>query len=138
MVLSQNIEELEVSMNFYNEAFKRFGLTIANDKTKTITFNANEDVASTKSLIKIDNRPIENVRKFRYLGHNISNIDDTEHLDTQIGAAYQKYKEIKDVLMNKEIYAYFYSKCMCNPDYCTRYRRDGSMPEKLCGSTLYG
>ena len=35
-------------------------------------------------------------------------------------------------------YAYSYSKRMCDPDYCTQYRRDGSPPGKLHGSTLYG
>ena len=69
-------------MNIYNEVFKRFGLTIADDKTKTMAFNANEDVASTESLNSPQlastrlNSPIENVRKSRYLGHTISNIDE--------------------------------------------------------------
>ena len=103
MVLCRDIEELEAIMNIYNGVFKRFGLTIADDKTKTMVFNTNEDVASTESLIKINNTPLENVRKFRYLGHTISNIDDKEHLNTQIGAAYQKYTEMKGVFTDKEI-----------------------------------
>ena len=103
MVICRDIKELEVIMNIYNKVFKRFGLTIAEDKTKTMTFNASEEVASSESLIKIDNMPLENVRKFRYLGHTISNIDDKEHLNTQIGAAYQKYSDMKDVLTDREI-----------------------------------
>ena len=68
-----------------------------------MTFNASEDTASSYSLIMIDDKPIENVRQFRYLGHTISNTDEKVQLKAQIGAAHQKWTEMKDVLTDRDI-----------------------------------
>ncbi len=60
-------------LHIYDTNFTRFGLTIALDKTKTISFNVSEELMNSKSLISLKNQPIENVRQFKYLGHVLSN-----------------------------------------------------------------
>ena len=65
-------------LNLYDSNFSCFGLTIAIDKTQTLTYNVSEDVMSSKSLISLRNQPIENVRSFKYLGHVLCN-DPSSH-----------------------------------------------------------
>ena len=103
VVFCRSITEMEAVMAIYYNVFKRFGLTIAQDKTKTMLFNATEELAASKSVISINGSLVENVRKFRYLGHVISNTIASEFLTYQIGAAYDKWNEMKDILMDKEI-----------------------------------
>ena len=79
-------------------------MTIAADKTKTLPFNASEEISSAESLISMNNEKIENVSQFRYLGHVISNKCSNDFLKHQIAAAYTKWAEMKDVLTDREIH----------------------------------
>ena len=54
-----------------NDTFKRFGLTISFEKTKTQVFN-DEDLAEKSTPFNIGEQVIENVRKFTYLGQVIT------------------------------------------------------------------
>jgi len=65
------------SLKSYDDTFSRFGLTIANDKTKTLSYNVPEEVMASSSLITLTGEPIENVRQFKYLGHMLSNESST-------------------------------------------------------------
>ena len=65
--------ELQSILRIYDETFSRFGLTIATDKTQTLSINVPEEVMNAKSLISLREEPIENVRSFKYLGHVLSN-----------------------------------------------------------------
>ena len=103
VILCRDVNELEEIMNIYFTVFKRFGLTIAGDKTKTMVFNAEEEVAATPSIISINGEAIENVRTFRYLGHILSNVGKLEFVHAQIASAHQKWSEIKEVLTDGEI-----------------------------------
>ena len=40
----KDMNELQSILNIYYETFTRFGLTIAIDKTQTLSFNVHEDV----------------------------------------------------------------------------------------------
>ena len=64
VLFCEDIQELICILNIYDETFSRFGLTIATDKTKTISFNVSEDAMSTKSLISLRDEKIEKVRSF--------------------------------------------------------------------------
>ena len=77
VLFCEDIQELNCILKIYDETFSRFGLTIATDKTKTISFNVSEDVMNTKSLISLRDEEIENVRSFKYLGHVLSNVNFT-------------------------------------------------------------
>ena len=56
-----------------NSVFTRFGLKIAEDKTQTMIFNADEETLAQDSIITLNGFAVENVRKFRYLGYLLSN-----------------------------------------------------------------
>ena len=93
-------------IDIYNRTFKRFGLTIATDKTKTIIFNAREEIVHKESILKLDNETIENVRQFKYLGHMLPNIPSTtpSFITHQISSAYQKWNEMKPILLDRRIH----------------------------------
>ena len=105
VLFCENISELQCIINIYDITFSRFGLTIASDKTKTISFNAPEEIMNKKSLIILKDQPIENVRKFKYLGHVLSNENthSSAFLNNQISNAYSKWNELKIVLLDKRI-----------------------------------
>ena len=73
VIFCEDVDELQSILKIYDETFTRFGLTIEIDKTKTLSFNINKDVMNKKSLISLRGEPIEIVRRFKYLGHVLSN-----------------------------------------------------------------
>ena len=96
----------------------RFGLTIFILKTKTMSFNAASDVMSSTSLVSLQDGEIENVGKFTYLGHTLSN-DQSEQsafISQRLQSAYAKWNDLKQVQMDKRVYlttqAKFLSACV--------------------------
>ena len=106
VLFCEDIQELNCILKIYDETFSRFGLTIATDKTKTISFNVSEDVMNTKSLISLRDEEIENVRSFKYLGHVLSNVNSNSpaFINHQIASAYSKWNELKTVLLDRRIF----------------------------------
>ena len=106
VLFCEDIDELQSVLNIYDETFSRFGLTIAIDKTKTISFNVPEDTMLMSSIISLRDEPIENVRQFKYLGHVLSNETSRSpaFINHQIASAYSKWNEIKSVLLDKRIF----------------------------------
>ena len=62
-----------------------------------MAFNVPEDVKAVPSFFSLGNVPIKNVRKFKYLGHMVTNLDeDPSHfLSFRIASAFQKWNELK-------------------------------------------
>ena len=44
VLFCEDVDELQSILKIYDETFTRFGLTIAIDKTQTLSFNVHEDV----------------------------------------------------------------------------------------------
>ena len=62
---------------------------------------------NAKSLISLREEPIENVRRFKYLGHILSNEVSkyaSAFLNHQISSAFSKWNEMKYVLLDKRIF----------------------------------
>ena len=74
-LLCNDVDELAEIVNIYDRTFIRFGLKIAASKTETMAFNVSEDIKAKPSLI-MGNVPLKNVRKFKYLGHMVTNLND--------------------------------------------------------------
>ena len=56
---------------------------------------------TTKSLIKIDDKPIGNVREFWYLEHLATDDkNNVKFLQAQIGTVYGKCNEFKDIFLD--------------------------------------
>ena len=75
-------------MHILNEVFADFGVKLSESKTKTMTWNTDETIKESYSLIEINGKLIENVREFRYLGHLMT--DDPKnpkYIQYQIGSA---------------------------------------------------
>jgi len=106
VLFCEDVNELDNILMIYDETFSRFGLTIAIDKTQTISFNVPEDVMKEKSLLTLRNEPIENVRSFKYLGHVLSNENSNTaaFINHQIASAFSKWNELKSVLLDKRIF----------------------------------
>ena len=103
-VSCKSIKELEKVMKILVETFTEFGLTMSESKTKTMSFNTDEDTKNAATLLKINGFELENVHVFRYLGHHLS--DDPKnpkYLQQQIGGAYGKWNEYKHVFKDKRI-----------------------------------
>ena len=106
VLFCEDVDELQSILKIYDETFTRFGLTIAIDKTQTLSFNVHEDVMNKKSLISLRGEPIENVRRFKYLGHVLSNeaLNSQAFINHQIASAFSKWNELKSVLLDKRIF----------------------------------
>ena len=98
-------EELQQMLTIFDSEFKRFGLIISHTKTKTMSFNVPHSATISNSLVKLDDKPIENVTKFPYLGHALSNEENnhTALITQRISSAYQKFNELKQVLTDRRI-----------------------------------
>ena len=107
VLFCEDVQELQSILRIYDETFSRFGLTIATEKTQTLSFNVPEEVMNAKSLISLREEPIENVRRFKYLGHVLSNEvsnNASTFLNHQISSAFSKWNEMKSVLLDKRIF----------------------------------
>ena len=76
-----------------NLVFTCFGLKMAEDKTQTMIFNADEETLAQESIITLNGFAVENVRKFRYLGYWLSNTAKSLPLAEQISSAWSKWTE---------------------------------------------
>ena len=104
VILANSAEELQNVLTTYDDTFKRFGLQMSYDKTETMVFNADEGLMQQESLITLGKRNIKNVTNFKYLGYTITNSENTSSsLHARIGAAFQKWNELKHVLTDKRI-----------------------------------
>ena len=100
ILLCESLSELNDILAIYDKTFKRFGLTVVIDKTKTLIFNVDEETMQKTSLISLREEPIENVRSFKYLGHTLNNQSTTSNyfLNFQISA-----NQMKLVLLDSKI-----------------------------------
>ena len=105
-ICCEDVHELQSITNIYDATFSRFGLTIACDKTKTMSFNVSKEIMQKETLISLKNEPIGNVRQFKCLGHVLSNekSNTSAFLTHQISSAYAKWNEMKNVLLDKRIH----------------------------------
>ena len=72
-----------------------------------MVWNASSEVQSSSSIIKVNNKTIENVSEFRYLGHVVTDyVANEKYLQQQINSAYAKWHEFKDVFVHKQIYLF--------------------------------
>ena len=71
-----------------------------------MAFNVDDAIKNQESLINIGNNKIKNVTKtFKYLGYTITNDEKktSRFLHARIGAAFQKWNELKRVLTDRRI-----------------------------------
>ena len=103
---AKNRDELQEILNIYDNEFRKFGLTISTSKTKTMCFNVPGNIKDSESLVCLGKDTIENVKKFTYLGHTLSNDENSQSafLSHRISSAYAKWNELKSVLTDKRIY----------------------------------
>ena len=92
VLFCEDVNELEAILKIYDDTFSRFGLTIAIDKTQTLAFNIPDDVMDKKPIISLRNEPIDNARRFKYLGHVLSNVNSNSpaFINHQNASAYPK------------------------------------------------
>ena len=97
-------EDLQVMMAIITETFQNFGLTLSTSKTETMSWRTPENFKNESTIISVNNEPLKNVRKFKYLGDWLSDdIQNNSMLSYQFGSAYAKWNEWKDVLTDYRI-----------------------------------
>ena len=98
-------EELRQMLAIFDSEFRRFGLIISHKKTKSMVFNVPDSTIIPASLVKLNDKPIENVSKFPYLGHAISSEENSHSalIAQRISLAYKKYNELKQVLTDRRV-----------------------------------
>ena len=96
--------ELQEMMIIITETFQNFGLTLSTSKTETMSWRTPENIKNESTIISVNNKPLKNVRKFKYLGDWISDdIKNNSLLSYQFGSSYAKWNEWKDVLTDHRI-----------------------------------
>ena len=97
VLFCKTVDEAEQLLTLINDTFKRFGLTISFEKTKTQVFN-DEDLAEKSTLFNIGEQVIENVRKFTYLGQVITTEEKGCFTEHRISRTISKFNELRNVL----------------------------------------
>ena len=99
--------ELQKIMDIVTPIFAKFGLIIAEDKTKVMAFNLPESEPEPKITIALPTQStpytLEFVDIFRYLGHNVSSKSSNLFLNAQKEAAWSAFNQNSKVLTNKAI-----------------------------------
>ena len=103
-------DSLQKGLQLLDETFIRFHLSINISKTKTIIMNfryiSKDTETYPKTISTLHNKPIENVKVFRYLGDDIKydepSTGDAE-IDLRIALAEGKFYELAKKLLNKKI-----------------------------------
>ena len=104
LLLGRSKQEIQGMMQILYETFLDYGLTMAGDKTVTMTWNTSEETQACESLIEVGGEKLSNVRQFRYLGHMlVDNAKKPKYITHQISSAWAKWNEIKGVLTDREI-----------------------------------
>ena len=105
-IFANSIQLLKNILEIYDQTFSRFGLQISYSKTETMAFNVKDEIKNQECLLMIGNNKIKNVRSFKYLGFTITNDeeDKSRFLHARIGAAFQKWNELKHVLTDRRIH----------------------------------
>ena len=97
--------DLQRAADLLSSLLSKFGLVINIPKTKTMILNY-EGHQYPDTIVKVDGKPIENVKEFVYLGTllNYSNPGTSDHeIDRRIGMATSKFAEMKKLLCNYRI-----------------------------------
>ncbi len=107
VLMLENKTSLRKSIEILNETFQRFGLEINVRKTKTMIINyANDPNDYPDTLIRLNNKDIDNVKEFIYLGckmkFNESMTGNCE-VHMRVDLADSKFYELGRNLMNKKI-----------------------------------
>ena len=99
VLFCKTVDEAEQFLTLINDTFKRFGLTISFEKTKTQVFN-DEDLAEKSTLFNIGEQVTENVRKFTYLGQVITTEEKGCFMEHRISRTISKFNDLHNVLTN--------------------------------------
>ena len=109
-LIFEDAYNLQKGLNALEETFRRYHLSINASKTKTMILNyqyINDDSSTYPASISLlNNAPIENVTKFRYLGDEIKydepSTGDAE-VELRIDVAESKFYELAKKLLNYKI-----------------------------------
>ena len=110
-------------------------------KTENVSINDGDGLMDQDSLIALGGK---NIRIFKYLGYSFTNSEKISlSLHTRLGAAFQKWNELKHVLMDKRIRLQERPKATTVPtgkydDEDERNHHDLKKIELLCSSTSRG
>ena len=101
----------------YKEAYK-LNLEFNHDKSKYLIFNLNDNKRTVKIPMKINNKPLEQVQSFKYLGYvltnKLCNVDD-------INRARNKFYGDFNSLLRKFYFADIKVKLFLFKQYCTQF-----------------
>ena len=81
--------------------FTRFGPVVAENKTKSMSFNLKPD--EQPATFQFSTGALEKVKKFRYLGYHVSSDSPTLFVDMQIQAAFTAFNSNRRALTNPNI-----------------------------------
>jgi hypothetical protein len=99
--LDTDSQRLRTILPIVEEVFRRFGLIIAAEKTKTMTFNDKNE--SSNSILSLGETKLDHVKNFRYLGFNISSKSRNHFLNSQISSAWSAFNQNRRTLVDRRI-----------------------------------
>lgn len=106
-ILANTKEELEKAIQKLYDVFKRFGLQMSMDKTKTMVMCDKSEAEYPKKLVKVNEEMLENLKTFTYLGQKFEYIDpytpDCELQGVRKGGANSAYMKNEKFFKNQEV-----------------------------------
>ena len=110
-LFSESIEELQLILDVMVLIFDKFGLIIAEDKTKSMVLNVEKfdktplfNINSTNSIGEPININLEHVEAFTYLGIRASATDKNLFLNNQLQAGWAAFNKHKNSICNRRIH----------------------------------
>ncbi|KAJ4431175.1 hypothetical protein ANN_19772 [Periplaneta americana] len=105
-MLGENPQMIMENTRILLEASKTIGLEVNPEKTKYIIMSRDENIARNGN-IKIGNLSFEEVKKFKYLGATVTNIDDTrEEIKHRINMGNACYYSVEKLLSSSLLSKY--------------------------------
>ena len=102
VLMANNNEDLDEVVQVVKHHSRNAGLEMNAKKTKTMVFSKTNETPRTN--LSIDNTPIEQVAKFKYLGATITEDGRTEkEIQIRAGIAKDKFSEMKNLLTSKDL-----------------------------------
>ena len=109
VLFAESIEELQFILDILAPIFDRFGLIIAEDKTKSMALNVEYDETPIVKLNLTDEHgeiistPLEHVDAFTYLGHRASSTDKDMFLKSLTQAGWSAFNKNSKTLESRKI-----------------------------------
>ena len=103
-IMTETIAQMNIVANKLHRISKKYGLSISIKKTKVMLIGDHTATDGTIPTVQIDDKDIEVVTKFEYLGRILSNNrDDQAAVSARIGRGWAAFNGVKSIVTSRHL-----------------------------------